>query len=129
MTTTQKTITAEISDKTGLSLYKSRKALQSTLQCIQRALGDGKEVDLGKLGKLRIVTRKPIRRINKNLNGIVTIEDVHKSYPKTVRLLGGQDLSENPQPTIVHRNPKQEIDISARRRVKTAVAFPSWRRK
>lgn len=58
-----------------------------------------------------------------------TIEDVYKKYPKTVRLLGGEDLSENPQPTIVHRNPEPEIEIPARSRVKIAVAFPSWRRR
>jgi nucleoid DNA-binding protein len=129
MTTTQKTIAAKISEKTGLSWNRSRKALKSALDCIQMALGEGKEVHIGKLGKLKTVTRKPTRRINRNLNGIVTIENVYKKYPKTVRLLGGKDLSEDPQLTIVHRNPKPEAEIPARRRVHVAVAFPSWRRR
>ena len=127
MTTTQKTITAKISDKTGLSRCKSKKALKSALECIKRALRDGKELDLGKVGKLKVVTRKPTRRINKNLNGIATIENVYKKHPKTVRLLGGQDLSENPQPTIVHKKSESEVAKPARRRV--AIAFPSWRRR
>lgn len=129
MTTTQKTIAAKISEKTGLSRNRSRKALKSVLYRIQVALGDGKEVDMGKLGKLKTVTRKPTRRINRNLNGIATIENVYKKHPKTVRLLGGKDLSEDPQPTIVHKAPKPEVEIPARRRVQVAFAFPSWRRR
>lgn len=129
MTTIKKTITAKISERTGLSRDDSRKAVESALECIQRALRDGKEIDMGQLGKLKVVTRKPTRRINKNLNGIVTIENVYQSYPKTVRLLGGKDLSEDPQPTIIHRNPKPEIEIPTRRRVQIAVALPSWRRR
>ncbi len=56
-----------------------------------------------------------------------TIEDVYKKHPNTVRLLGGQDLSENPQPTIIHKNPKQEVEIPARKRVQVAIATPFWR--
>jgi nucleoid DNA-binding protein len=127
MTTTQKTITAKISEKTGRSHYKSQKALTSVLDCIKQALADGKEVDLERLGKLKTITRKPTRRINKNLNRIVTIENVYKKYPKTVRLVGGKDLSEDPQPTIIHKVVEAKVEIPARRTVKVVIAFPVWR--
>jgi nucleoid DNA-binding protein len=128
MTTSKKTITAKISEKTGLSHCKSKKALTSVLDCIKRALADGKAVDLGKLGKLKIATRKPVRRINKNLNGIATIENVYKNHPKTVRLLGGNDLSDDPKPTIVHKKRPDQQVLPARSR-SFRVAVPSWHRR
>jgi len=130
MKVTQKTLAANISEKTGLNTYRSKKALQAALDCLKQALAMGKQVDLGKLGKLKVVARKPTRRINKNLRHVgPNVEDVHKKHPKTIRLLGGQDLSKSPQQTIVHKNPKPDIEIPARRRVHIAVAFPSWRRR
>jgi nucleoid DNA-binding protein len=131
MKLTKGMLTGKISERTGLTTYRSRKALKTTLWLIQRALGDGKHVDLGKqLGKLKVVTRKPTRRINGNLkNNVKTVEDVYKRHPKTVRLVGGQDLSENPQPTIVHKKAKPEVEVPARRRVQVAIAFPRWRRR
>ena len=95
------------------------------------ALGDGKQVDLGKLGKLVVVTRKPVRRIVNKLNGYTskTILDIHKKYPKTVRLLGrGRDLSEDPQPTVItKRSEKPAGQTNVRKSV--AIAIPSWRRR
>jgi hypothetical protein len=93
---------------------------------------DGKEVELGdeRLGKLIVVARKPSRRINKNLkHRVPTVESVYKRHPKTVKLLGGKDLSENPQPTVVHKRTQQEVELPARRPVRVAIAFPSWRRR
>jgi nucleoid DNA-binding protein len=129
MKLTKEALTAKISERTGLTTYKARNALRSTLFLIRRALGDGKQVELGeRLGKLKVVARKPIRRINRNLKHRVgTIESVYKNHPKTVRLLGGKDLSENPQPTLVHKAPEPAVALPARRRV--AIAFPSWRRR
>jgi nucleoid DNA-binding protein len=124
MTTTQKTIAAKISENSGLSRYKSKKALKAALECIQRALRDGKEIDLGKLGKLKIVTRTPSRRINKMRT---TIEDVFRKHRKTVRLLGGNDLSDDPKPTIVHKKEPEQQVVPARSR-SLRVAVPSWRR-
>ena len=125
----KKTIAARIAEKTGLSTYRSKKALQTALDCIKRALGDGKQVELGKLGKLQVVTRKPTRRINKNLRHVgPNIEDVHKKHRKSVRLLGrGRDLSEDPQPTVITRSEKPAVQTNVRRSV--AIAFPSWRRR
>lgn len=128
MKLTKEALTTKISERTGLTTYKSRKALKTALWLIRRALGDGKQVELGEqLGKLKVVTRKPTTRINRNLKHRVgTIENVYKSHPKTVRLLGGEDLSENPQPTIIHKKPEAPVAAPARRRV--AIAYPSWRR-
>jgi nucleoid DNA-binding protein len=122
----KRTIAARISEKTGLNVRQSKKALKITLDCIKQALAMGMHVDLAELGKLVVVTRLPARRINRMRT---TIENVYKRHPKTVRLLGGQDLSENPQPTIVHRSPSPEVKIPARSRVQVAIAFPSWRRR
>jgi hypothetical protein len=77
------------------------------------------------LGKLRVVRRHPTRRINRNLkNQVPSIENVHKKHPKTVKLLGGKDLSTNPEPTIVHDRPAPSILI----RKSVAIALPAWRR-
>jgi len=129
MKVTKQVLTAKISERTGLTTYKSRKALKTALWLIRRALGDGKQVDLGEqLGKLKVVTRKSARRINRNLKHRVgTIESVYKRHPKTVRLMGAKDLSENPKPTIIHKKPELPVALPARRRV--AIALPSWRRR
>ncbi len=121
----KKTIAASIAEKTGLSTNRSKKALQTVLDCIKQALGDGKQIDLGKLGKLKVVSRKPKRRLSDNLRHVgPNIEDVHRKHPKTVRLLGrGRDLSEDPRPTIVHKKPEPE-PVSTRR---FAIARPSFR--
>jgi nucleoid DNA-binding protein len=132
MKVTRQILAAKISERTGLSLRRSKGALKSTLCLICRALGDGKQVELGneRLGKLTVVARKPSRRINKNLkHRVPTVESVYKRHPKTVRLLGGKDLSENPQPTVVHKRTQPEVELPARRPVRVAIAFPSWRRR
>jgi nucleoid DNA-binding protein len=123
--TTKKTIIASIIKQTGVKPTEAKRALEAVLRSIKLALADGRQVDLGtKLGKLKVVTRNPSRRINRNLKNVVpTIENVHKRHPKTVRLLGGKDLSENPQPTIVHKKPQPSPKRSF------AVAVPSWRRQ
>jgi nucleoid DNA-binding protein len=126
----QKTLTAKISEKTGLNTYRSKRALQTALDCIKQALAIGKQVDLGKLGKLKVVARKPARRINKNLRHVgPNVEDVYKKHPKTIRLLGGQDLSSTPLPTVVTKNVVREEPIPAVSTRRVAVAFPSWRRR
>jgi nucleoid DNA-binding protein len=123
--TTKKSIVSAIVQKTGVKPAEAKRALETVLRSIKLALADGRQVDLGKkLGKLKVVTRNPTRRINRNLKNVVpTIENVHKRHPKTVKLLGGKDLSENPQPTIVHKKPQPAPKRSF------AVAFPSWRRR
>jgi len=122
---TKKAIIASKVQKTGVKPDEANRALETVLASIKLALASGRDVDLGNdLGKLKVVSRNPIRRINRNLKNVVpTIENVHKRHPKTVKLLGGKDLSENPQPTIVHKKPQPTA------RKSFAVAFPSWRRR
>jgi nucleoid DNA-binding protein len=64
MKVTQKTLTANISEKTGLSTYRSKKALQTTLNCIKQALGVGKAVDMDALGRLVVVHRRAARSVS-----------------------------------------------------------------
>jgi nucleoid DNA-binding protein len=125
----KRTIAAKIAEKTGLSAYRSKKAVQAALDCVKQALGMGKQVDLEQLGRLVIVTRQPSRKIINKLKGqkSQTIRDVHKKHPKTVRLLGRRrDLSENPRPTVVHKKPAP-LPKPPRSRHFT-IAMPSWRR-
>jgi nucleoid DNA-binding protein len=123
---TKKTIIAAVVQKTGVKPAEAKRALETILESIMLALADGRQVDLGKLGKLKAVSRKPTRRINRNLkNRVPTIENVHKKHPKTVRLLGGKDLSENPMPTIVHK--REELQFVPARSKHFRVALPSWR--
>jgi nucleoid DNA-binding protein len=124
--TTKKAIVASVVQKTGVKGAEAQRALETILESIKLAFASGRQIDLGKLGKLKVVSRNPTRHINRNLkNQIPSIEDVHKKHPKTVRLLGGKDLSENPQPTIVHDRPASPTLI----RKSVAIAIPSWRRR
>jgi|HubBroStandDraft_2_1064218.scaffolds.fasta_scaffold246450_2 nucleoid DNA-binding protein len=128
--TTKKTIIASIVQKDGVKPAEAKGALETVLLSIKLALASGRDVDLGKeLGKLKVVTRNPTRRINRNLkNRVPTIENVHKKHPKTVRLLGGKDMSDDPKPTIVHKKQPEQQVVPARSRHFT-VAVPSWRRR
>lgn len=128
--TTKKAIVAAIVQKASVKRGEAQRALETILESIKLALGSGRDVDLGKeLGKLKVVSRKPIRRINRNLkNQIPSIENVHKKHPKTVRLLGGKDMSDDPKPTIVHKKLQGQQVVPARSRHFT-VAVPSWRRR
>ena len=128
--TTKKAIIASIVLKTGVKPAEAKRALETILVSIKLALTSGRDVDLGKeLGKLKVVTRNPTRRINRNLKNVVpTIGNVHKKHPKTVRLLGGKDMSDDPKPTIVHKKQPGQQVVPARSRHFT-VAVPSWRRR
>jgi nucleoid DNA-binding protein len=127
--TTKKTIVVAIVEKTVVKPTEAKRALEAILQTLKLALASGRTVDLGKrLGKLKVVRRNPSRRVNRNLKYRVSfVEDVHKKHPKTVRLLGGKDLSPNPLPTIVHK--KEEPQPVPARSRHFRVAVPSWRRR
>ncbi|MBZ5643706.1 MAG: HU family DNA-binding protein [Acidobacteriia bacterium] len=120
---TKKRLVASVVLKTSVSTTKAREALETVLESIKRALADGRQVDLGRLGRLSVVARPPKSRACKNLKHVgPTITRMHRKHPKTVRLKKRQDLSENPQATIVH---KPEQVPSYPRSV--AVALPRWR--
>ena len=71
--TTKKTIVASIVQKTGVKPAEAKRALEAVLESIKLALASGRQVDLGKkLGKLKVVSRNPTRRINRNLKNRVT---------------------------------------------------------
>jgi nucleoid DNA-binding protein len=127
--TTQQTITANIQKRTGLTTYKARKGLKAALESFKIALQMGKEVELSGIGRLVVVKRKNKRVGRGGLKNVgPTIVDLHKRYPKSVRLMGGKDLSEDPQPTIVHKKEPLPQALPARSR-RLAVAIPSWRRR
>jgi nucleoid DNA-binding protein len=126
-TTTKKLLVASIVENTGVRPGKAKQALASVLESIKLALASGRHIALGKLGKLKVVRRKPTRRINGNLkNRVPTIENIYEKHPKTVRLVGGKDLSPNPLPTIIHK-PEPAVKILAKRSF--LIALPSWRRR
>ena len=122
--TTKKSIVSVIVQKTGVKPAEAKRTVEAVLASMKRALADGKKLDLGRLGVLSVVTRSPIRRINRNLKNISpTIETIYRRHPKTVRLTKGQDLSDDPQPTIVHKRPEPPAKKSF------AIALPAWRRR
>jgi nucleoid DNA-binding protein len=128
--TTKKTIVASIVERTGVTPSTAKEALETVLDSIKRALRGGKQVDLGKVGILSVVTRPPRSRISKNLKYVgPTIDRLHQKHPNTVRLIKRQDLSENPQPTVVTKNVVTAEPIPAASSRRVAVAFPSWRRR
>ena len=117
----------EVAAKTGKSPYMAKKALNTVLEGIAHGLRHGRDVDLGpKLGRLKVIERKRKRVIKKNLVGKykASVVELHKKHPKSVRLLGrNRDLSEDPQPTIVHKKPEPKR-VSA---IRFQIARPSFR--
>src|SRR5271156_5937633 len=129
---TKATLVAKILENTGLTKYKAKKGLKAALSSIKRALGNGKKVDLDKLGQLVVVERTKKRVIRKNLKGPYpsSVVELHKKHPKSVRLVGGKDMSDDPQPTIVHKkHKKEEPDPPPAGFRHIAIAFPAWRRR
>lgn len=125
---TKETLTKKIQERTGFSRRKAQKGLKGALFCIKRAFGDGKDVELPGIGRLVVVERPRKWVIRKNMKGRPTsIVGLHKKYPKSVRLLGGKDMSDDPKPTIVHKKDKPG-PVPARFR-HIAIAFPAWRRR
>ena len=125
---TKATLTKAIQERTGLSRRKAQKALKEALESMKIALQMGKEVQLPGVGRLKVVERKQKRVIRKNLKASYkqSIVDLHKRYPRSVRLVGGKDMSEDPKPTIIH--PKKEPEPIPARSKHFRVAVPSWRR-
>ena len=126
------TLIANVASRIRTTRYKAEKALNTVLDAIKNALGQGREVDLGeKLGRLKVVERKPKRIIQNNLKCGPTVLDVHKKHRKSVRLLGRKrDLSEDPKPTVVTKEEKSEVkQVNQPVRKSFAIAYPAWRRR
>src|SRR6516165_9464955 len=119
---TKATIVAKIQERTGWTRYKAKNSLKTALESMKTALQMGKEVELPCIGRLVVVERKQKRVCRKNLKGRcpVSVVGLHKRHRRSVRLLGGKDMSENPLPTIIHKNPAPE-PVPAKR---FAIAIP-----
>jgi nucleoid DNA-binding protein len=78
--------------KAGYSKYRAEKLVDTVIGLVKRGLGDGKSVELGRLGVLETVTRKPTRKIVRLKHVVPTIITVNKQK-KTVKLRSKLDLS------------------------------------
>jgi nucleoid DNA-binding protein len=129
---TKAILTKKIQERTGLSRRKAQKGLKEVLDGIKTALQAGKAVQFPGVGRLVVVERPRKRVIRKNMKGRCpsSVVELHKKHPKSVRLVGGKDLSDDPQPTIVHKKHKKEEPEPAPARLRhIAIAFPAWRRR
>jgi len=127
---TKAILTKKIQERTGLSRRKAQRGLKEALESMKIALQMGKEVQLPGIGRLVVVERQRKRAIRHHMRGGCpsSIVELHRAFPKSVRLLGGKDMSENPQPTIVHKKEPEQQVVPARSR-SFRVAVPSWRRR
>jgi len=125
---TKATIVANIQERTGLTRYKAKKGLKTALESIKIALQMGKEVDLPGVGRLVVVTRERKRLVRRNLKGRYpnSVVELHRRHPKSVKLAGGKDMSENPQPVVVHPKEPEPQTIPARS-TRFRVAVPRFR--
>jgi len=100
---TKATLTKKIQERTGLSRRKAQKGLKEVLASIKNALQAGKTVQFPGVGRLVVVERPRKRVIRENMKGRcpASIVEVHKRHPRSVRLLGGKDMSADPKPTVV----------------------------
>jgi nucleoid DNA-binding protein len=125
---TKATLTKKIQERTGLSRRKAQKGLKEVLEIIKTALQADKAVQFPGVGRLVVVERPRKRVIRENLKGRCpgSIVELHKKHPKSVRLLGGKDMSENPQPVVVHPKEPERRAIPARS-MHFRVAVPRFR--
>jgi nucleoid DNA-binding protein len=132
----KKILAEALVNKVGYSKYRAKGLVDIFIGLVKRGLGDGKCVELGKLGVLETVSRKPRREITRNLKHVgPTIVTVNKQE-KTVKLRSNVDLSTEEQQTrnrtafSASRLPEQSCDaLNARRSTSIAVATIRWRRR
>jgi nucleoid DNA-binding protein len=125
---TKATLTKKIQERTGLSRRRAQRGIAGALTAIKSALQAGRQVEVPGIGRLKTTDRRPKRVIRENLRGSYrsSVVELHEKHPRSVRLFGAKDLSEDPQPTIVH--PKEKAPSAPPRPRSIAIAFPSWRR-
>lgn len=118
----QKQLIALVAEKTGSKQSNVKKALKVVLDVTKQGLKYHGQVDLGRLGKLKAKKHPEKRYVCKNLKQCpLTLRTKYKK--PTIRLHTKLDLSEAPQPTIVHKKPIEPI--SAKRSF--AVVVPRFR--
>jgi len=101
----QKELIALVAEKTGSKRSSVKKALKVVLDVTKQGLKYHGQVHLGRLGKLKAKKHTEKRYVCKNLKQCpLTIRTKYKK--STIRLHTKLDLSENPQPTIIHKKPK-----------------------
>jgi nucleoid DNA-binding protein len=118
-------ITSTIADRTGLTTEKARETLEALLKAMKQGLKEGRSIDLGRLGKLRTAKLTRRRRISRGLKNVGTSLFDYSKHAKTVKLKSKLDLSNDPQPTIVHPAPAKPVYIKR----PCAIAYPRWRRR
>jgi nucleoid DNA-binding protein len=78
----------------GYSSSKAKKCVSAVFQAIRKALGEGKDVEMGDLGVLTVVQRRPRGRITRNLKHVCpTVIHLHERHPKSVKLRSKLDLT------------------------------------
>jgi nucleoid DNA-binding protein len=119
--------------KVGYTKYRTEKLVDTFVSLVKRGLGDGKSVELGRLGVLETVTRKPIRKITRLKHVGPTISTINKQK-KTVKLRSKLDLSTDEEKitnkAAISAIPLPDKDCeapSAPLRRSCAVASVSWR--
>lgn len=118
----------------GYSKYRAEKLVDTVIALVKRGLGDGKSVELGRLGVLETVTRKPTRKISRNLKHVgPTIVTVNKQK-KSVKLRSKLDLNTeeeqiaNRAAISACRLPDEDRETpTAQLRRPSAVALVGWR--
>src|SRR5258708_6578577 len=104
---TKKDLVASIVATTGVKRSKAKKGLETVLQVVKQGLKWHGCVDLGRLGKLKAKKHAEKRYIGGALKNVPA--SIRTKYTKpTIRLHSKLDLSENPQPTIVHKHRKSK---------------------
>jgi nucleoid DNA-binding protein len=88
----KKLLAQRLVEKAGYSKYRAEKLVDTFVWLVKRGLGDGKSVELGRLGVLETVTRKPGRKIVRLKHVGPTIITVNKQK-KSVKLKSKLDLS------------------------------------
>jgi nucleoid DNA-binding protein len=89
----KKVLTEALVKNAGYSRYRAERLVDTVIGLIKRGLGDGKRVELGRLGTLETVSRTSTRKISRNLKHVgPTIVTVNKQK-KSVKLRSKLDLS------------------------------------
>jgi nucleoid DNA-binding protein len=89
----KKILAQALVENAGYSRYRAGKLVDIVIGLLKRGLGDGKSVELGRLGLLEVVTRESSRKITRNLKHVgPTIITVNKQR-KSIKLRSKLDLS------------------------------------
>jgi len=117
-----------VADRICLTTKKAEKALEAILKAMEQGLKEDRSIDLGRLGKLRTAKLSHRGRVIGGLKNVGRCFFDDSKHAKTVKLKSKLDLSNDPQPTIVHRAPAKLEPVVFMKRP-CAIAYPRWRRR